>query len=65
MKDCCPHDGGILSNGLQEGDEIVCPQHGARFNIITGKVTALPATEDLTTFEVRLKNNRIQINLGD
>ncbi len=65
LKDCCPHDGGILSNGLQDGDEIVCPRHGARFNIVSGLVTASPVTENLTIFEVRFKNNRIQIKLNN
>jgi len=33
----CPHMGGSLSEGNLEGDIIVCPRHGAAFNVITGK----------------------------
>jgi len=32
----CPHAGGDLSNGLVEGDELVCPVHGWRFSLVDG-----------------------------
>lgn len=37
MDNKCPHMGGSLSDGKVEGDNIVCPRHGAAFNIKTGK----------------------------
>src|SRR5665647_870270 len=33
----CPHMGGSLYDGSLESDIIVCPRHGAAFNVITGK----------------------------
>jgi 3-phenylpropionate/trans-cinnamate dioxygenase ferredoxin subunit len=59
--DACPHDGGDLSSGALEGDEIVCPRHGARFSIKTGAVLGPPAYEDLRTYPVRIARGRIQI----
>jgi ferredoxin-nitrite reductase len=32
----CPHEGGQLSAGWIEGDEVVCPLHGYKFNLKTG-----------------------------
>lgn len=33
----CPHQGNPLSSGALLGDDIICPGHGNRFNIKTGK----------------------------
>ena len=35
IEDICTHDGGILTGGTREGEEIICPRHGARFSIKT------------------------------
>ena len=35
----CPHLGLPLGRGKIDGDEIVCPFHGSRFNIATGENT--------------------------
>jgi ferredoxin-nitrite reductase len=32
----CPHQGGQLSKGWIEGDEVVCPLHGYKFNLKNG-----------------------------
>ena len=61
LADVCTHDGGTLADGTVEGHEIECPRHGARFDIRTGKVTAPPAYEDVTTYRVRVDNGRVQI----
>ena len=31
MADRCPHDGGRLSDGFVEGDQVVCARHGWTF----------------------------------
>lgn len=64
IADMCTHDGGELASGTCEGDQIICPRHGARFCIKTGKVLTPPAYEDVETFPVRIKNNIIQVNIG-
>lgn len=50
IEDVCTHDGGMLTEGNVEGYEIECPRHGACFDLRTGKVTAPPACEDVTTY---------------
>lgn len=54
IEDVCTHDGGTLTGGEIEGKEIICPRHGARFDITTGEVLEPPAYEDLPTFPVRV-----------
>jgi len=61
IEDTCTHDGGELSSGEIDGDEIVCPRHGARFCIRTGEVTAPPAFEDIASFPVRVVDDLIQV----
>jgi nitrite reductase/ring-hydroxylating ferredoxin subunit len=39
LENKCPHIGLPLARGKIEGDEIVCPFHGSRFNVDTGENT--------------------------
>lgn len=61
IEDVCTHDGGILTGGTLEGEQIVCPRHGARFSIKTGEVLAPPAYEDIATFPLRVEGGMIQV----
>jgi len=61
IEDVCTHDGGILTGGAVEGEQIVCPRHGARFSIKTGAVLAPPAYENIATFPVRIENGWVQV----
>ncbi|CAN5253876.1 non-heme iron oxygenase ferredoxin subunit [soil metagenome] len=59
----CTHDGSPLTGGHVEGCEIICPRHGARFDIRTGAVTAPPAYEDVPTYSVRIEKGVIQVSI--
>ena len=61
IEDVCTHDGGALTGGVIEGEEIVCPRHGARFSIRTGAALTAPAYEPTPTFPVRVENGVIQV----
>jgi len=61
IEDICTHDDGPLAEGELNGTEIECPRHGARFDIKTGKVLSMPATQPVTTFPVRLEGDDVQI----
>jgi 3-phenylpropionate/trans-cinnamate dioxygenase ferredoxin subunit len=61
--DVCSHDNGPLGEGELDGNEIVCPRHGARFDIRNGKVTALPAVEDIPAYPVRVVNGSIEVGI--
>lgn len=61
IEDVCTHDGGELASGEWLGAEIVCPRHGARFDIRTGTVTAPPAYSAVATFPVRLASGFVEV----
>jgi 3-phenylpropionate/trans-cinnamate dioxygenase ferredoxin subunit len=63
IEDVCTHDGGELATGVCEGDQIICPRHGARFCIRNGKALTPPAYEDIETFPVRIDQGVVQINI--
>ncbi len=63
IADICTHDGGELASGACEGDQIICPRHGARFCIRTGKVLTPPAYEDVETFPVQIEREIIRIDI--
>lgn len=56
----CTHDDGPLLNGQIDGKHIVCPRHGARFNLETGAPT-FPAFSPLPRFNVKLDGDDILI----
>jgi 3-phenylpropionate/trans-cinnamate dioxygenase ferredoxin subunit len=61
--DVCTHDDGPLGDGEVEGDEIVCPRHGARFDLRTGKVTSMPAVVDIPAYPVRVLDGVIEVGV--
>ncbi len=61
IEDVCTHDAGQLTGGSVEGDQIVCPRHGARFCIKTGAALTAPAYEATAKFPVRIENGVIQV----
>ncbi len=61
--DLCSHDGGSIGDGTLVGEEIVCPRHGARFNIKTGRALSLPAVEGIPVYPVRLMDGYIEVGV--
>ncbi len=61
IADICTHDAGQLTGGTVDGDEIVCPRHGARFSIRTGAALSAPAYEPTDTFPTRVENGVLQV----
>jgi nitrite reductase/ring-hydroxylating ferredoxin subunit len=63
IDDTCPHRGGPLSEGELNGSEVVCPWHGARFNIATGAHLSPPAPRDVTAYKVQVVGSDVQIDV--
>ncbi|MBS4097605.1 MAG: non-heme iron oxygenase ferredoxin subunit [Sulfuricella sp.] len=61
IEDTCPHDRGELASGTLEGEEIVCPRHGARFSVISGRSASPLAYQALQVMEVRVADGMIQV----
>ncbi len=61
IEDVCSHDGAEIASGELDGDEIICPRHGAKFCVKTGAVKCAPAYEDIDTFPIRIEQGRIEV----
>lgn len=61
--DICTHDDGPLGDGDLEGYNIVCPRHGAEFDVRTGKVMQMPAVVDIPAYPVRVVDGMIQVGM--
>ncbi|MBI1893179.1 MAG: Rieske 2Fe-2S domain-containing protein [Candidatus Rokubacteria bacterium] len=42
VQNLCPHEGAALSEGVVDGEEVICPLHAYRFNLRTGACTTDP-----------------------
>ena len=62
IEDVCTHDGGPLDQGELEGEHVICPRHGATFDVRTGDALTLPAVMPLMTFEVSVEGDEIFVD---
>ena len=63
IEDVCTHDGGELDQGQLDGCKIMCPRHGAMFDVKTGAALTLPAIVPVPTYEVRVEGDDIFVRL--
>lgn len=64
LDDVCTHDGGTLGDGELEGNCLVCPRHGAKFDVRNGDAVLMPATEATGSHEVRVVGDDIYVRLA-
>ena len=57
----CSHLGGPLEQGDREGDAVVCPLHGSRFDLCSGKVLQSPAVFPQSRYETRVREGKIEV----
>jgi 3-phenylpropionate/trans-cinnamate dioxygenase ferredoxin subunit len=60
----CTHDGGTLGEGELEEGCVECPRHGARFDLFTGDVRAMPAVFPVNAYPVRVVDGEVQVDLS-
>ena len=61
VEDVCTHDGGGLAGGAVEGDQVICPRHGARFCLRTGQALSPPAYEPVRSYETRVVDGQVEV----
>ena len=66
IEDRCSHDDGPLAEGDWEPDEciVVCPRHGSRFDLRTGRPLSLPAWEPVDTFPVHVADGIVKVSIA-
>jgi 3-phenylpropionate/trans-cinnamate dioxygenase ferredoxin subunit len=60
----CTHDNGPLGEGRIDRNTIECPRHGARFDLRTGAVRALPAVRPIRTYPVSVDGSEVSVDVG-
>ena len=62
--DLCTHDDGPLGDGEVEMYDVICPRHGARFDVRSGKATTLPAIVDIPAYPTRIVDGQIEVGIS-
>jgi NADPH-dependent 2,4-dienoyl-CoA reductase/sulfur reductase-like enzyme/nitrite reductase/ring-hydroxylating ferredoxin subunit len=58
----CTHYGAPLAKGVLSSDgRVVCPWHGACFNVCTGDIEDAPAPMSLHSFQTQVKDGKIHV----
>jgi 3-phenylpropionate/trans-cinnamate dioxygenase ferredoxin subunit len=63
VEDVCTHDGNALGSGELDGCRIMCPRHGAFFDVTTGKALTLPAVSSLPVYPVTIDGDDITVDV--
>ncbi len=65
LDNVCTHAKARLSEGRLRGVRLVCPLHGAAFDVRDGRVLGAPATRALATYPVRIAEDRVEVMAPD
>jgi nitrite reductase/ring-hydroxylating ferredoxin subunit/uncharacterized membrane protein len=60
----CSHLGGPLDEGKRDGDTVVCPWHGSRFDLCSGEVRGGPAVYPQPRYETRVRSGKVEIRIA-
>ena len=65
IEDRCSHDNGPLAEGDFDPDDgvAICPRHGARIDIRTGRPLSLPAVLPVETFPVVVEDGIVKVDI--
>jgi 3-phenylpropionate/trans-cinnamate dioxygenase ferredoxin component len=63
IADLCTHDDGPLGDGDLEDHNIVCPRHGAEFDVRTGQAVQMPAVIDVPAYPLKIVDGNIWLGL--
>jgi 3-phenylpropionate/trans-cinnamate dioxygenase ferredoxin component len=66
IEDRCSHDDGPLAEGDFDAEDavVVCPRHGSRFDIRTGRPLTLPAYEPVDTFPAVVEDGWVKVDIS-
>lgn len=59
----CTHDNGPLGEGRLVNGTVECPRHGARFDVKTGAVKALPAVRPVRSYPVEVAGEEVSVEV--
>ena len=63
VSNICSHAYAHLHEGRLRGHRVICPLHGASFDIRTGAVLGAPATVPIASYPVRVAGDQIEVQV--
>lgn len=60
----CPHSAGPLAEGRFFGRIVICPWHGAQFDVTTGQYCGGQAVKAVTTYPIHVEGHSIFIQIN-
>jgi 3-phenylpropionate/trans-cinnamate dioxygenase ferredoxin subunit len=64
LDNICTHAYARLNEGRLRGHRLVCPLHGAAFDVRDGRALGAPASRPLATHAVNVVDDRIEISVA-
>lgn len=64
LDNICSHAYARMSEGRLRGCRLICPLHGASFDVRDGAVLGAPATAPLAVHRLRLVDGQVEVALG-
>lgn len=64
LDNICSHAYARLSEGRLRGARLICPLHGASFDVRDGRVLGAPATRALATHGVRVEGDHVDVTVA-
>ncbi|MBI4585404.1 MAG: non-heme iron oxygenase ferredoxin subunit [Planctomycetes bacterium] len=61
--DSCTHRGASLCEGTVNGTQVICPWHGAAFDLASGKALTPPAKLPLPCYKVEVEGSEIKVEI--
>jgi 3-phenylpropionate/trans-cinnamate dioxygenase ferredoxin subunit len=63
VNNICSHAYAKLDEGRLRGNRLICPLHGASFDVRDGAVLGAPATQPLRSYPVRVVDGHIEVQV--
>jgi 3-phenylpropionate/trans-cinnamate dioxygenase ferredoxin subunit len=62
ISNICSHKGARLHEGRLDGKELICPWHGAKWDVTSGKMMLFPdKLKSLRSFKVSIENDNVYV----
>ncbi|MDP4536988.1 Rieske (2Fe-2S) protein [Alkalimonas collagenimarina] len=63
FKNSCPHQSRPMTNAKIKAGKLICPLHGAQFNLSDGASLGSLTKRPLTSYDILVGNNEVHIKL--
>lgn len=65
VSDACPHAGASMAEGAVDGSEVICPWHGARFQLKDGALAQGPCREGLHSYSTKIEDGALFVEINE